>query len=77
MKEKNLRIKLSLNRKTIANLNNLDLISIKGGFNTFGPPCGTYSLRTECDTCGKICPSETPCGGSYICVTEPLGTCPP
>jgi hypothetical protein len=61
MKKKNLRTKLNLNRKTVANLNNLDLISIKGGYVTFGPPCGTVTLRTFCETCGKICPSETPC----------------
>lgn len=61
MKKKNSRIKLNLNKKTIANMSNLDLISIKGGATTFGPPCGTVSLRTECETCGKICPTETPC----------------
>jgi hypothetical protein len=61
MKKKASRIKVNLNKKTIANLNNLDLISIEGGATTFGPPCGTYSLRTECETCDKICPTETPC----------------
>jgi hypothetical protein len=54
MKKKNLRSKLSLNKKTIANLKNSNLISIKGGRTTETRP-------RDCDTFDKVCPTETPC----------------
>jgi hypothetical protein len=51
MKRKNLSSKLSLNKKTVANLEDSELISIKGG----------ETHRTHCETMLKVCPSETPC----------------
>ena len=51
MKGKNLNSKLSLNKKTIADLENSELISIKGG----------QTRPKECETMLKVCPSATPC----------------
>ena len=62
MKKKNGRSKLSLNKKTVADLKNSELISIKGG----------ETHRTYCETMLKVCPSATPCNDypktSYDCL---------
>ncbi len=48
MKTKQLRNKLSLNKKTIANMNNLELVSIKGGVLDF-----SQASPSDCEGCGE------------------------
>jgi len=48
MRAKKFRNKLSLNKTTIANMNNLELTSIRGGNEDF-----SQASPTDCETCGE------------------------
>jgi hypothetical protein len=62
MKKKNFNKKLSLNRRTIANLNSTQLKRAKGG--------GTYITECQPDTCDQSCDPRDTCAESCDCFTN-------
>ncbi|WP_414647112.1 class I lanthipeptide [Chitinophaga sp.] len=72
MKKKNLSLKLSLDKKTIASLNT-SLREIKGGNNSVG---ATY-CHQSCETCEvSICPDHCrPLETRITCVSQCNGPC--
>lgn len=69
MKTKKLSKKLSINKKTIANLHNVDLVRIIGGHVSHEYTCDTSPCDYSCwGTCGPTC--------GPTCATN-CGTCQP
>jgi hypothetical protein len=58
MKTKDFKKRLTLNKKTIANLNNGQLAQAKGGIQTIS--CDTCDTCETCETCYTYCPPCPP-----------------
>ena len=59
--------KLSLNKKTISNLNEIEMNrKIGGGSDSYRGPCGCYPTG-NCTRNQKTCPGHNTCPGYYTC----------
>jgi hypothetical protein len=63
MKTKKFSKKLSLNKKTIAHLNDAHMTEVKGGEDTGQTGCILCAVTHTCQTCPTKCIGGT-CGGS-------------
>ena len=79
MKSKKFRKKLSLNKKTVADLNTGAMKRVRGGDYSVQPPCfdpgptgdvTCATCLTYCATCDNTCTCES------ACVTSPCQYCP-
>lgn len=57
MKTKKIIKKLTLNKKTVVNLDGSNMSGVKGGATWFNCPTGRTYCRTECVTACPLCPS--------------------
>lgn len=76
MKTKTFKKKLTLNKKTIANLGNETMDRVYAGQIPVAVPVSDYSFCNQetCEECTSLVPIET-CGGLSMCVcNEPVKT---
>jgi hypothetical protein len=67
MKTKKFRKKLLLNKKTIANMNNNEMLSVKGGLPNTDY---TFCTCTWCTACGETVPYSCHSNGVTLCTQD-------